>query len=541
MNKKLFFLPLLAAMGLTGCSSDEPTPTPVNGGEESYLAVTLAAPAGQVTRAATDGGFDEGSKDENAASKVTFLFFDAAGNAVQTPQTNDIEWNKDSAKDSPQVSVISKTVAVIAGNTAPAQMLVLLNAPTELVSELSNAPMVTVLAKANDYSAHTNGFLMTNSSYMSGDNVVTATSLADATFYSTKAAAEASDATPVEVYVERVLAKIVASCPDDGGKFTINTTDVDISGTVVKVKPVIMGIEVANIAKSSYLFKNIDGIQSLWAGANDADNFRFNWANSPSSVTYANASWSAINTANSFNESSKYSFYVQENTTQQHTAVLITAQLQDENGEPVTFVRWAGNYYNQDAFLAQYAQILNNAGYRTRSKESRTVSQIRSTDLRYLTTEEHEKYMDAKARENATEDDYLLGYETTVCLTEACAKDSDIVTVDPANANTYRDSSADNLNAFLLKKVNRVWLWNNGMCYYFANVEHYGPTAPFTEGVVRNHIYNLTLSSVSGVGVPVPDPEEDIIPEKPSDDLFYLAARINILKWKMVNQSVNFE
>ena len=38
------------------------------------------------------------------------------------------------------------------------------------------------------------------------------------------------------------------------------------------------------------------------------------------------------------------------------------------------------------------------------------------------------------------------------------------------------------------------------------------------------------------------DPDREIIPDIPVDeDGFYIAARINILKWKVVSQDVNFE
>ena len=59
---------------------------------------------------------------------------------------------------------------------------------------------------------------------------------------------------------------------------------------------------------------------------------------------------------------------------------------------------------------------------------------------------------------------------------------------------------------------------------------------------MRNHIYDLTLSSIKGIGTPVFDPDDVIIPERPDiENLYYLAARINVLAWKVVSQTVNFE
>ena len=61
-------------------------------------------------------------------------------------------------------------------------------------------------------------------------------------------------------------------------------------------------------------------------------------------------------------------------------------------------------------------------------------------------------------------------------------------------------------------------------------------------GVVRNHWYKLTVNSFKKVGHLVFDPENDttqIIPDKPEDPLYYVGAKINILSWKVINQSIN--
>ena len=86
--------------------------------------------------------------------------------------------------------------------------------------------------------------------------------------------------------------------------------------------------------------------------------------------------------------------------------------------------------------------------------------------------------------------------------------------------------------------------WNDGMAYWYVNIEHFGTDAAGNalNGIVRNHVYDLSLNSLKGLGVPVFDPDREIIPDIPVDeDGFYIAARINILKWKVVSQDVNFE
>lgn len=77
-----------------------------------------------------------------------------------------------------------------------------------------------------------------------------------------------------------------------------------------------------------------------------------------------------------------------------------------------------------------------------------------------------------------------------------------------------------------------------------VNIEHFGTdnNGNALNGIVRNHVYDLSLNSQKGLGVPVFDPDREIIPDTPQDeDGYYIAARINILKWKVVSQDVNFE
>ena len=60
-------------------------------------------------------------------------------------------------------------------------------------------------------------------------------------------------------------------------------------------------------------------------------------------------------------------------------------------------------------------------------------------------------------------------------------------------------------------------------------------------GIVRNHSYQVELGSIKGFGTPVYDPDKKIVPVVPSDDLTYLAARINVLSWRVVPSKVNLD
>ena len=57
-------------------------------------------------------------------------------------------------------------------------------------------------------------------------------------------------------------------------------------------------------------------------------------------------------------------------------------------------------------------------------------------------------------------------------------------------------------------------------------------------GVVRNHIYDLTINSINGLGTGIGDLKQPIVP--PTDnEQYYISTRLNILQWRVVRQNVD--
>ena len=52
-------------------------------------------------------------------------------------------------------------------------------------------------------------------------------------------------------------------------------------------------------------------------------------------------------------------------------------------------------------------------------------------------------------------------------------------------------------------------------------------------GVVRNHVYTLNVNKITGLGVGLADPDQPIVPPMDPDN-YYIAARLNILAWRVV-------
>ena len=76
----------------------------------------------------------------------------------------------------------------------------------------------------------------------------------------------------------------------------------------------------------------------------------------------------------------------------------------------------------------------------------------------------------------------------------------------------------------------------DGKAYYFIPIRHLGtdPTKVGYYGIVRNHVYSINIQNMFGFGTPVYDPNKVIDPTIPSNDATYLAARINVLSWRVV-------
>lgn len=103
----------------------------------------------------------------------------------------------------------------------------------------------------------------------------------------------------------------------------------------------------------------------------------------------------------------------------------------------------------------------------------------------------------------------------------------------------------------ILETAGNAKVWGGGTTYYYVDLTHIGVTAEDNSnyGVVRNHIYDVRVNSVFGLGTPILTPltgvdsgeEEIIIPEKPKDDDTFLGVQLYILSWRVVDNSTSLE
>lgn len=584
---------LASALMLTvaSCSSSDDI-TGGNGGENadgttSYLVINLNsvgnAPA---SRAYEQGGgsYDDGEALENQISKVRFYFYNADGTAYKLQNTgtnggaqNWIDQTVTTENGDQSVTVSGKTQAVLVlngeSNVSPASMLAVVN--PEVGSSQLDGNMVSRWSKMRtELTGQTfhdgNGFVMTNSTYEDGGKDLCTTLLSGRT-YSTKDKALDN---PVNVYVERINAKVKASIAADNTNFEKVATDVIVDGvnfngkyktkekvgdlTVTKSDgstediPVFAYIEAWGVAdendQATY-YKQID-VQN-WTDAT----LGFDGTGSPwSSRDYHRCFWSKgiafggtpahLPTNHPFSEYKANlgdALYTLPNTPTNYlgttgkaydnpmnselTKFLVTARLAytdaSSNTHPAEICTYKGQkFLGQDKVKKVIADELGTYYKMTTSGTSTTYDKIEPTDIEFSTTTEGSlKLQDyqvvAKLKSSITELYRLSGGSHVAADMAVVKKDLQAVPVE---------------------------IHNGGRTYYYTPIKHLGKKGSIAEyGIVRNHSYQVELNSIKGFGTPVYDPDKNIVPVVPSDDLTYLAARINVLSWRVVPSKVDLD
>lgn len=557
MKNRMQFLLLMAAMMFTGCSQNEEMegPDSPNGdATTNYLTVNIVAAPNMGTRA---DDFEQGT--ENAVTSVRFYFFDASGNAAKVKKNQSgtydsyHDWTQgieDAGEDMPNVEKKLATTLIIQspeGDELPASVVAVIN-PTDAIKAVDVKSQTALNGIIQNFSAATTNFIMSNSVYATegGDpKKVEAVDVAGHIF-STKEVAQNS---PVNIYVERVLAKVrlgVTIPTDkevDGVKFyPTGTTDnpQQFNGNDIYVK--FLGWNVTATANTSRLMKEInpDWNKNLFGATepwNYAPYFRSFWAVNPSDMTYSYGTFNkadddkranALTAFSGDNGQTNYT-YVQENASDNKdtganpntpTKVIIAAQLVNDQGAAITFAEWTGQRVaidNLKALLLQHVSLWKSNG-------SNGYKEIEESDVEIKTASEIGQASETTPGR----------YKVYLQLTGAAAA-----------LTWYSDkgTTVTKANQALID-LGPTKIWNEGYTYYYFDIRHLNKTTGATTGslgVVRNHLYNATITSLTGLGTPVYKPGETIYPEKPEDDESYIAAKIEILSWRLVPNDVTLE
>lgn len=585
---KLYSLALAGALMLGACSSSDDLKdggATANEGK-SYIAVNIKSvgTAGAGTRAEdyTQGGgtYEDGTENEGAISAVRFFFFNSDGSPyiMKNTEVNYKELENTSVTGADHLLTIEgKTTAmlVIDGKTktAPAYMIAVVNPGTlknlqnivyresQLRDEFTDKKFVEI---ATDGTGKYSNFVMSNSVYADNGARVCASSVSG----HVEANSDAATKNPVDIYVERVLAKAttnvnadkgweqITTSGADNGKYKIKVGKINIDAEHEKdVYAVVQGWGLADENRTAELEKQIDVSSNNWTSTTlgidpwtTPDYHRCFWSASvpftPSSGTnpILNHAFSAFTTPfgttplytcpntlsyEEFKASNNYE-KPYDNTL---TKVLVAAKLvyydDANNAHPADICKYRGiQILGEKNVLTQVAKDHSEYWTVDPINPSKHVL-LAPTDLEYT-----------RINLTGSETDKLKSYEVRPVLkagVKVYKKKSD------GSGSFETTDSNDELNNSLAQSP--VQIRKDGMTYYFTPIRHLAQnkTEMGYYGVVRNHSYRITINTISGFGTPVYDPDEIIDPVIPKDTETYLAARINVLSWRVVPSSVDLD
>lgn len=562
MKKYLFIA--LAALGFAACSEkiDDPT-VPVQNAEleESYIAINLMA-ADSDTRA-QDGGFDYGTDAERKIKNAHFFFFKNgepfAVNATNAPATapgdsqNHLQLNIEDVTGSTgdpagNISDISKAVLVLSTYKGeyPNQIVAVLNwVPTQ-----GKTYTLTELREElyeNSLGNDTNGYVMSNSVYMNNANQVV--DVTPITADNIKTSPELAVANPVNIYVERTAAKVVVTTDEDAHRFTVTDENgMKPVGAVARTVYVeLLGWELYNEFTKTNLIKQInttwnsanEGLGLTW---NDQPKYRSYWATTMNTRTENDTfAWSyTLNGTTTYGHEIGSCTYCAENTldwtttNDVRTKVILKGRLVEkvgENYQAIELARWYGNEYAGVGDLK--TAVANSLKY--------TIYYLDTASGKYVSIAP--EHIEVVHGDVVGAKPYEVGFQlTTAAESLTWHKYSSAGGYQPFG-DIADGANKTNTNAYL-KSVKPAVLYKGGDTYYIVDIEHLGTTGA-KYGVVRNHVYHLEIESIKGYGSPGYSGFDHIVeqPEYPKDEeeSSYVAAKINVLSWKVVKQGVNIE
>jgi hypothetical protein len=510
--------------------------------------------------------YEDGTPEERAVKTAYFFFFDANGNPFNVTASApggdknylSVAISEDSTSGMPNVSDIKKAVLVL--NTYkgvyPSQIVAVINwVPTENTYSLeylhnNTTGLIGVNAAAG-------GYVMSNSVYMDkAGNMVDAVPLTADNIKTTEAEALAK---PVEIYVERIAAKVVVTASkgtvvDNAIYFDTQQKSSAIGSTPltslnnVDVYVKLNGWELYNDYATSYLLKNIDNWDTDVLGLtwNDSPYFRCYWAESQNTPLNDKFAWSYGEGLNiNYGLAVGAHTYCGENTwpvmidgegkvtpNANNTKVILKGQLMQKDGdnyEPLELAKWYGTEYagnealriavaNSLKYTLYYPDPVNDGKYISIAPED--IMCVKGADVG---AEAYEVGFQL-----STIGEGKTWYQYSSAEGHKVFGDYSVSGDNKAKTNEY------------LKGVEPALLYAAGQTYYIVDIEHLG-TKEAKYGVVRNHVYQIDIQSIKGYGTPVYVGNSNLEnPEYPTvDEASYVSARINILSWKVVQQSVD--
>ena len=571
---KLFPFACVALM-MTACASDkdEMGGGTKPGSDPQYLAVNIVNVGATPTTRATDD-YENGTTDESTIKKVRFYFFNGDGSPylIKNPGVTGVEgggeknWLEASPADDSstsgtpsQIEKITQTVLVINGvqSAAPAAIVAVVNpgtvdaakiqdGETMRLSELRYSTVGSQFYKKDATTGAVSDFVMSNSVYVNAGEDVCASLVAGHVTTSE----ETARTKPVDLYVERVVAKVTADVDKTAFKLG-NGTDWDANKYGTKapvgksgdydVYAVIEGWGLANENGKAEVEKQVnkawnDGDLgfSPWT---TADYHRCFWERSVAFDAGSEGNPPVNHKYNELKANMKDVLYTLPNTP--------TAPVSDLKNNTLTKLAVAatlkykdtdGNWKKADICRYNGVPILGIDNLK---------KQVALTFSQYYTCTDGTTY------NQLSEDDIdfknpegdMPKYQVTPTLAADATGNKKYYTKTSGTSSGFTEVEKSTVLAAI--EASKAEVRKDGRAYYYVPIKHlgskdgHGKSTLGEYGIVRNHFYKITLTGIKGFGTPVYDPNQVVEPVVPSYKDTYLAARVQVLQWRVVTQSAN--
>lgn len=566
---KLFPFACVALM-MTACASDkdETGGGTKPGSDPQYLAVNIVnVGATPTTRAAN---YEDGTEAESKINKVRFYFFNGDGSPylIKNPGIASVtggdpkNWLEASPTDDTSTSgtpshieKITQTVLVINGvqSAAPAAIVAVVNPETVdaakiqsggivRLSELRYSAVGSKFYKKDASSGAVSDFVMSNSVYVNAGEDVCASLVAGHVTTS----ADAAKAKPVDLYVERVVAKVTADVDANAfekGNGTNWAADKYGTKTAVgksgdyDVYAVIEGWGLANENGKAEVEKQVnkawtDGTLGFtpWT---TSDYHRCFWEASVAFDAGVGGNQPVNPTFNQLKANIQDVLYTLPNTP--GSAV---SNLKDNDltkfavAATLRYKDASNNWHNAEICRYNGVSILGIDNLKR---------QVALTFSQYYTSTDATNYTQLSKDDIdfKNSDGTMQQYRVTPTLA-----------ADPAGTKKYYTKTTSGTTPTFTEvpkatvlaaiEADKAEIRKDGRAYYYVPIKHLGETGKIAEyGIVRNHFYKITLTGITGFGTPVYDPDKVVDPAVPTYENTYLAARVQVLQWRVVNQNAS--
>ena len=562
---KLFPFACVALM-MSACASDkeEIGSGTKPGSDPQYLAVNIVNVGATPTTRTTD--YENGTAGESAIKKVRFYFFNGDGSPylIKTgiDGGGDKNWLEASpADDTPtsgtpsQIEKITQTVLVINGiqSAAPAAIVAIVNPETVDAATLKNGGTMRLselrysavgrnFYKKDADNGAVSEFVMSNSVYVNAGEDVCASLVAGHVTTS----AETAKAKPVDLYVERVVAKVTADVKNSafelGNGTNWETNKYGTKDPVGKsgdydVYAVIEGWGLANENGKAEVEKQVnktwtDGTLGFtpWT---TADYHRCFWETSVAFDAGTGGNQPVNPTFNQLKAKMQDVLYTLPNTPESKVTNLKDNDLTKfAVAATLRYKDAAGNWHNAEICRYNGVSILGIDNLKR---------QVALTFSQYYTSTDATNYTQLSKDDIDFKDPdgTMQQYRVTPTLANDPAGTKKYYTKTTTGTTpTFREvNKADVLAAI---EADKAEIRRDGRAYYYVPIKHIGGPGELAEyGIVRNHFYKITLTGIKGFGTPVYDPDKVVDPIVPTYENTYLAARVQVLQWRVVNQNAS--